>query len=77
MATRGQVYELGLVKKDGHVSVERRNSPQSGARLKQEPLTKSNDDSLTSTTRLRRLFNEAQLFAFSLTFMSTWVGMNT
>lgn len=36
-----------------------------------------NGQTLESVTRVRRLFNFSQIFAFSLTFMSTWEGMNT
>lgn len=36
-----------------------------------------NGKTLESVTRVRRLFNFSQIFAFSLTFMSTWEGMNT
>lgn len=34
-------------------------------------------ESLDSIVKIRRLFSFSQLFAFSLTFMSTWEGMNT
>src|ERR1700710_391968 len=34
-------------------------------------------ENLESITKIRRLFSFSQLFAFSLTFMSTWEGMNT
>ncbi|KPI43354.1 putative amino-acid permease [Cyphellophora attinorum] len=40
-------------------------------------LVGSDGENLASITRIRRLFNFSQLFAFSLTFMSTWESMNT
>ena len=37
----------------------------------------SDVEGLANVQRIRRLFDFSKLFWFSLTFMSTWVGMNT
>lgn len=79
MPAHGEAYELrSNGSKDAQVSVNRNLSPNTDANLtsKQKESQRINEV-LTSTTRIRRLFSEAQLFAFALTFMSTWVGMNT
>ncbi|ETN41421.1 uncharacterized protein HMPREF1541_03356 [Cyphellophora europaea CBS 101466] len=79
MAAHGEAYELRSTGKDISVTADRNPSPQSesGATSKQETLTNRQHEGLSNSTRIRRLFSEAQLFAFALTFMSTWVGMNT
>ena len=41
------------------------------------PAGEENGRNLEEIVKIRRLFSFPQLFAFSLTFMSTWEGMNT
>lgn len=42
-----------------------------------EPDGRTDNGSLYSQTRTRRLFSFSQLFAFSLTYMALWEGMCT
>jgi hypothetical protein len=69
MASRGETIELhstGAGFKDGTVQtseVDREISPRAGE--------------LSSFLRVRKLFSSAQIFAFSLTYMSVWESMNS
>jgi hypothetical protein len=65
----GNSAELKDFKRDVQSSVEYQDPPSA-------PVG-SDGENLESITRIRRLFSFSQLFAFSLTFMSTWEGMNT
>jgi hypothetical protein len=84
MALRGEAYELRATGKDPHINVDglsHRHDADSDEKVesyKQRPrVVGANGEDLDSVTRIRRLFNFSQIFAFSLTFMSTWEGMNT
>jgi hypothetical protein len=79
MSAHAAAYELSTQTKDSKVSVDGQDSPhaQTNGTSRHAAATQHQHESLASTTRIRRLFSEAQLFAFALTFMSTWVGMNT
>jgi hypothetical protein len=72
MASRGEVIEMshgdargGFAQKSGTTTseVEREPSPVMS-------------EGLNQILRVRKLFNGAQIFAFSLTYMSIWESMN-
>ena len=72
MADHTGALEMRKVSKEIETSVnDVRKEP--GATSLDEP----RGESLESIVKIRRLFSFSQLFAFSLTFMSTWEGMNT
>ena len=76
-----EAYELHSIGKDTNASATHRHVHDSDEKLKSDhnrPTIIGRDgENLDSVTRIRRLFSFAQIFAFSLTFMSTWEGMNT
>lgn len=86
MPYENEANEMGTIGKDQDFNVAAtpfsHHDTESDAKVEavpkqRMPLLGENGENLDSVTRIRRLFSFAQIFAFSLTFMSTWEGMNT
>ncbi len=78
----GEAYELHKVDKDAQRMVNRYTNRKSDDKsatghAAASEIVHAPGQNLESVTRVRRLFSFSQIFAFSLTFMSTWEGMNT
>ena len=86
MAPHNEAYELRVTGKEDNMNDVANRFPhhntasddkaEYGSKQRM-PLIGANGENLVSVTRIRRLFSFPQIFAFSLTFMSTWEGMNT
>lgn len=76
MENHNGAIEMRKMGKDVQTSVDDYSPKKQGADVPAAPVG-AHGESLESITKIRRLFSFSQLFAFSLTFMSTWEGMNT
>ncbi|OAG37287.1 hypothetical protein AYO21_08472 [Fonsecaea monophora] len=81
MSDHSEAYELHKVDKDVQLTVNRfanhKTSDHAESGYGAASNVGGNGQTIESVTRVRRLFSFSQIFAFSLTFMSTWEGMNT
>lgn len=72
MATHGEVIELS----QGYGSSN--DGKKTGAQTSEVQRDASpQNDGLETILRVRKLFSGAQIFAFSLTYMSVWESMNS
>ena len=80
MAKPAESHELLTTSKEANVAVGRSfdgRSPEKSPAPSPEIMLDRDAENVDRVTRIRRIFNFSQLFWFSLTFMSTWIGMNT
>ncbi|KAF2838116.1 amino acid transporter [Patellaria atrata CBS 101060] len=76
---RGEDHEMMVTDKSADVTVQQYPSSEEGHNGSKKEGSREFEayGHIESQTRVRRLFNFIQLFAFSLTFMSSWEGMCT